>query len=839
MKNKLSRLLITLISIVLVLAVILVSFGVFTARRSFPQWDGEVQLRGLDGVVEIYRDAYGIPHIFATTAHDLFFSQGYVHAQDRFWQMDFWRHIGSGRLSEMLGAAMVEDDQFLRNLGWERIAKQEYEMMDDEMRSILQAYADGVNAYLAEHQGSELSLEYAIVKLLAPEYQPEPWQPIHTITWAKVMAWDLKGNLGEEIERAILLSALSEQQVDELFPPYPAEHPVIVPEFSPQARLNQPFSAARRNYTEHALLLNTYKRLAQKFAAIDEFIRSQGEGLGSNNWVISGKLTATGTPILANDPHLGVQIPSIWYEIGLYCVTLSEDCPYRVTGFSFAGAPGVIIGHNQHIAWGMTNVGPDVIDLYIEKINPENPNQYEVNGAWVDMELVQETIHIAGGEPQQVTLRYTRHGPVISDGFGALEDFDEKAGIELPSPYAISMRWTALEPAYVFRAILGFDHATSWEEFRQAARDFAVPAQNLVYADVEGNIGYQMPGKIPIRKNGDGLLPVPGWTDEYEWEGYIPFEELPYVFNPEKGYVVTANNAVVGEDYPYLISRVWTYGYRAQRIVDMIENAPGKIDIAYVQTMQGDNYDFNAEKLVPLLLQLPLQDDRLERARDLLQNWDFQSHMDSAAAALFNAFWKALLERTFWDELPEDYRPEGDSRWLEVVHNLIEQPQSAWWDDLTTPQIEDRDQIFLAALAQAVTELEATLGKDPSRWTWGDLHLILLRHQSLGSSGIAPIEALFNRGPYRTSGGSAIVNATGWNAEKGYEVLSIPSMRMIVDMGDLAHAWAIHPTGQSGHAFHPHYVDLIDMWRLIQYHPMLWDKAEIQAQAQYYLRLIP
>ncbi len=839
MRSKLFRVLFTIFSVILSLAIVLSAFGVFTVRRSFPRWKGEIKLTALDGTVDIYRDAYGIPHIFATTAHDLFFAQGYVHAQDRFWQMDFWRHIGSGRLSEMLGANMVEDDRFLRNLGWERIARQEFETMDEHIREALQAYADGVNAYLAEHQGSELSLEYAIVKLLAPDYKPEPWHPVHTLTWAKVMAWDLKGNLGEEIERAILLASLNEAQIKELFPPYPANHPVIVPEYQQGAQMSQPFSVVEKGSGERVALQRTFVHLAQRIASLDALIHTQGEGMGSNSWVVSGKLSATGMPILANDPHLGVQIPSIWYEIGLHCVTLTEECPYRVTGFSFAGAPGVIIGHNQHIAWGLTNVGPDVIDLYIEKINPQNPNQYEVNGAWVDMEIVQESIPVAGGEPQEVTLRYTRHGPVISDGFGALEDFEAKAGIDLPSPYAISMRWTALEPTALFRAILGFNRAANWEEFRQAARDFVVPAQNLAYADVNGNIGYQMPGNIPIRKNGDGLLPVPGWTDEYEWEGYIPFDELPYVFNPEKGYVVTANNAVVGEEYPYMITTVWEYGFRAQRIVDMIENAPGKIDIAYIQMMQGDNYDFNAENLVPLLMQIPLQDERLERARAILEGWDFQNHMDSAPAALFNAFWRALLQRTFWDELPEDFHPQGGSRWYVVVANLVEQPQSAWWDDLSTSQIEDRDQIFRLAFEQAVDELEATLGEDPSRWTWGDLHLLVLRHQSLGKSGIAPIEALFNRGPYRTSGGSAIVNATGWDALEGFEVLSLPSMRMIVDLGNLINSLSIHPTGQSGHAFHPHYVDMVDMWRLIQYHPMLWDSTQIQAQAQYHLRLTP
>ena len=831
------RIVIGVLILILAVSVLLLVLIPYNITRSFPQTEGEIQVPGLDTPVEVYRDSYGVPHIYASSAHDLFFTQGYVHAQDRFWQMDFWRHIGSGRLSEMFGDSLLENDQILRTLGFARVAQVELESLDPTSMSILESYSAGVNAYLDQHQGADLSLEYLVLKMINADYQPEPWQPLHSMTWAKVMAWDLGGNMDDEIEKALLLGALTPEQVADLVPPYPEDKPVIVPGFQANADLAAEQDAAE---TQVEYLSNLSLIVKDKLENLDQVLGPRGIGIGSNSWAISGSRTATGMPLLANDPHLGAQIPAIWYEVGLHCTQRGEACPYQVTGFSFAGVPGVVIGHNENIAWGFTNVGPDVQDLYIEKINPENPNQYEVNGQWVDMDLVSETIRLAGGEEQDLTVRYTRHGPIISDTAYLEEDFSAAAGLELPADYALALRWTALEPNHIFRAIWRFNRAANWDEFREGTRDFAAPAQNLIYADVQGNIGYQMPGNIPIRAKGDGSLPVPGWTDEYEWTGYIPFEEQPFSFNPPEGYIVTANNAVVEADYPYLIATVFAHGYRAQRIVDMIEEAPGEIDSAYIQEMQGDNKDLNAETLVPILLQIPVGIEN-EDYRQLLVDWDYQADMDSPAAALFEVFWKNLLELTFQDELPEGASPGGGSRWFEVFANLVEQTDDPWWDIPTTTPVENRDFIFNMAFASAVYELKDLLGQDAERWTWGDLHTLNLVNASLGDSGFVVIDSLFNRGGYRTSGGSAIVNATGWDAskEEPYVVGSLPSMRMILDLSELSNSLTIHTTGQSGHAYHDHYVDMTDPWRQIQYHAMLWDPEQVENEASGHLRLVP
>jgi penicillin amidase len=842
----------------LVIAIVLGAGGMYyfksylpdkVAPRSFPQIEGEIKVEGLDGEVDIYRDQMGIPHIYATSVHDLFFAQGYVHAQDRFWQMDFWRHIGSARLSEMFGKSQVDTDAFLRTLGWSHIAETEWENLSTETKTILNSYSEGVNAYLNDHTGDALSLEYGIVKLLTPEYQIEEWTPLHSLTWAKAMAWDLRGNMGEEIERAILLKTLTPDQVNELFPPYPDDHPVIVKKLANGITPNSSKSDAGFIDIPTELL----SRLQHNASLLDPVLGPASRGVGSNSWVVSGELTTTGMPMFSNDPHLGSQMPSIWYQVSLHCKPKSDECPYEVGGFSFAGVPGIIIGHNDKIAWGMTNTGPDVMDLFIERVNPENPDQYEVNGQWVDFETREETIRIAGGDPATITVRLTRHGPVISDTYGPVRDnfppdaeatpFKDKAGIDLPEQYVIALRWTALEPSPVFDSIWRINRAENWDQFREATRSFNVPAQNLLYADTNGNIGYQQPGWIPIRANGDGRLPVPGWTDEFEWTGYIPFEELPYTFNPPEGYIVTANNQTHPRDYPFLIATDFDYGYRAARIVDMIEKAPGKIDIPYIQQMQGDTLDSSAMFLLPLLVEMNerFTGPNQAIAFDMLKNWEYHASVDSKPAVVYEWFLWHLLQNTFSDDLSEDYWPEGGDRWFEVMRNIVDQPDSFWWDDQSSSgKVETRADIFRQSFAEAVQSMLDEYGKDPAKWpSWGKVHTVTFRNGTLGESGIGLIENLFNRGPFESGGGKSIVNATGWDVGVSFEIDWLPSMRMIVDMGNLNNSVAVHTTGESGHAYHKHYDDMAPLWASMQYYRMWWEQDSVIEEAEGHLKLLP
>ena len=814
-----------------------------TAKKSFPSVDGEIQVAGLNSKVEIFRDNFGVPHIYGDSHHDLFFAQGYVHAQDRFWQMDFWRHQGAGRLSELVGKPMLETDKFLRTLGWERVSKQELALLGPDELLIIEAYSNGVNAYLTEKSGTELSLEYAFLPILNPGYEPKPWTPLNSLTWGKAMAWDLRGNLGTEIDQAMLLKDLTTDQVEFLYPTYPLDHPVIVPGFSlsgsvPDLRIDHSLTPTQSTSRISTPTLTHLLQSAQSRAENLDVITGGGfESIGSNSWVISGDLTDTGKPFLANDTHLGSQMPSIWYEVGLHCRTKSAECQLDVAGFSFAGVPGIIIGHNDRIAWGVTNVGPDVMDLYIEKINPDNPTQYEINGEWVDMETVVETIQVAGKDPVEHVVYLTQHGPIIGSVYD-LDDFAEVSGIEVPENYALALKWTALEPSCVFCAVWDFNLAQDWQEFRNAAEEFTVPAQNLLYADVDGNIAYQMPGRIPIRVEGhDGMLPVPGWTGDYEWQGYIPFEELPFTLNPAEGYIVTANNAVADTDYPYLISKEWSRGYRAQRIVDLIETASDPISMEYIKKMQGDNLDLLAKTLVPILLEIQFSDLELIEAQQLLRDWDYQVDMDSAPAALFMVFWQNLLNNAVHDDLPDYFNIGVESRAKEIIRQLVKIPNDLWWDDPSTSQKENLEDIFSLTLEESYRELQKELGKDPTAWRWGDLHTITFENQVMGSFPI--IKTAFNRGPYPASGGNSIINATGWDPSDPYVIDWLPSKRMLIDLNDLTNSLTIHTTGQSGHAYHPHYIDMADLWRNIQYHPMLWQFNDVQQDTESLLILTP
>jgi len=526
--------------------------GVYAVRRAFPQASGRIALDGLRGTVEVMRDQWGIPHIYAQNDLDLFFAQGFVHAQDRLWQMEFNRRAASGRLSEIFGPVTLDTDRFLRTVGLRRAAEVEAAQLDDETKRVLQAYVDGVNAYIASRRG-RLPLEFALLR-----YVPEPWSPVDAVAFGKLMAWTLSGNWDSEILRAHLLSRFGEAGVARLMPAYPDEMPVIVPAGADY----RPFrSAAALRLAAHAPARN---------------------GTGSNNWVIAGSRTTTGAPILANDPHLEAAMPSIWYEMDLS----SER--FHVAGATFAGAPGVIIGHNERIAWGVTNAGPDVQDLYLERFDPDDPARYEFQGQWERATVVEESIIVKGRrDPVILPVRITRHGPILNGVVDGLDAF-------------VALRWTALMPGTILGSVLRLDQARNWEEFREALRLWTVPAQNFVYADTDGNIGYQLPGRIPVRAKGNGLLPVPGWTGEYEWVGEIPFDELPSSFNPERGYIITANNRIIPDDYTHFIAAEWDPGFRAQRIETMLTAQP-KVSPEVVADMQLDTSSLPAQAILRAL----------------------------------------------------------------------------------------------------------------------------------------------------------------------------------------------------------------------------------------------
>ncbi|MGW3345155.1 penicillin acylase family protein [Nonomuraea rubra] len=820
-----ARVLTVLLALVLVLAGVVV----YTVRKSFPQVDGSLRLPGLTSNVEIYRDKSGIPHIYADSAADLFMAQGFVHAQDRFFEMDFRRHLTAGRLSELFGASTLDNDKALRTMGWRRVAEQEVPELAQETRGYLDAYAKGVNAWLsANPNASDRSVEYSILKLQGGGGTPEKWTPVDSVAWLKAMAWDLRSNVEDEIDRALALTRLPRERVEQLYPGYPYDRhlPIVNEGTVLQGRFDQQAEPRLRGNRALADAAGTLADVPSTMSTADR------SGVGSNSWVISGEYTTSGKPLLANDPHLSAQLPSVWYQAGLHCRKITETCPYDVTGFTFSGVPGVIIGHTDKIAWGFTNLGPDVADLFLEQVDGDT---YLYRGSRLPVESREEKIKVAGGKTVTITVRSTRHGPLINEVIPTAKPSGEAN--------AVALQWTALTPGRTADAIFALNKAGDWQEFKAAASLFDVPSQNLVYADTSGKIGYQAPGRIPVRANGDGTWPVPGWTGEYDWNpAPIPYDQLPSVEDPADGFIVTANNAVIDpERYKPLLTKDWSYGYRSERIRTLIKEAikKGPIDAATMSEIQQDTSNGFAETLVPALMRVDLAGPSV-RARDLLDGWDGEQGQDSAAAAYFNAVWRHVLTLTFDDDLPESARPTGGDRWYEVVRRLLEAPEDPFWDDTTTKNLtETRDDILRQALASAHQELADRLGEDVEAWRWGDLHRLELVHGSLGTSGIAPVEALFNRGPLPVGGGKDAVNATGWNVQSGYEITAVPSMRMVVDLSDLDKSRWINLTGASGHAFHGNYWDQAEAWARGDLLPM-WSKPEsVKKAAVHTLRLSP
>lgn len=852
-------LLIMLVVVVVIIACVLIGGYLFyrdLTRGPLPKHDGEISVEGLHDTVEILRDEWGVPHIYAKNMHDLFFAQGFTLAQDRWWQMEFWRHIGSGRIEETTGRDddLLEADILIRTLGWRELAEQEVELCDEETMAYLQAFADGVNAYITSRNYGDLALEYSVLRLVGKRIHIEPWTPVDSLVWGKVMAWDLtRGGNVEEI-RMTIYELIGQEMTDQwMTPTWPfGERPTIV-------QLEDLDIAVQTRSTEggNETITATEPQIPSGGDWNDiSFVFGKGRGVGSNNWVVSGNMSESGMPLLANDPHLGIQLPSIWYEIGLHCLPDNGQLPFDVTGFTFAPIPGVVIGHNDFIAWGVTNTGPDVTDLYKIKVNPENPLQYEWNGEWRDMTVRQETIRFAGsGKTVNIQVRETHLGPIINDN-ELDEETKEVLGFNNEDPLAL--RWTGLEPSNMSRAVVGINNATNWEEFRSALQYWDVPSQNFVYADTEGNIGYQMPGRIPIRAGShSGLLPVPGWTDEFEWQGYVPYEKLPSVFNPRQGYIATANQAVVSPEYydwlaqelgagrNYVFSQDWDYGYRAQRIVEMLEaNAPHTIE-SY-ERIQGDNKLISATEIIPYLAALEF-DDELTEARDWLLEWDYQFDMESPQAALYAQFWARLLENLFNDQLDDEKleaedKAYGSDRDMWATALLLQDPDNAWWDNATTDDvIETRDDILLQSFQEGYNNTVAALGKDREKWKWGDLHKATFVSNPLGVSGVGFVERRVNRGPYAVGGSMATVNNTAWGvgSDEDFEVLWLPSMRMIVDLADFTRSATIHTTGQSGHPYSSHYGDMIDLWRNIEYHPMLWTRQQVEDAAVSRLVLNP
>jgi len=811
-------------------------------RRPLPDVQGTQRLPGLGAEVQVTRDARGVPTVVAETPRDLFLAQGYVSAQDRFFEMDYRRHVTAGRLSELVGVNedALASDKVVRTLGWRVVAEQEWALLSDTTRAHLQAYADGVNAYLEDRDPGSIAMEYTVLGLRVPQRAPEPWDPVDSLAWLKAMAWDLRSNYDRELSRAITYQSVPDvARVEELFPPYPQDRNMPIVTAADLTAGVQPAVAVDLDLTASDLQ-DALASADRALAAVPHLV-GEGEGVGSNSWVVSGEHTVSGKPILANDPHLGISAPGIWSQVGLRCADVSEACPYDVTGFALAGLPGVVIGHNGALAWGLTNMGADVTDFFLERIDRDGArvdDGHEQLGARV------ETIEVAGGDDVEIAILSTRHGPIVSDVLPVNPAAQAPVPEDAPGTrFAVSLAWTALEPGRTVDALFSLMTADDADDVAAAAALFDVPSQNIVFATTDGRIGYQAPGRIPVRATvdgpvpSDGTWPRPGWDSRYDWQGWVDPAAMPRVLDPAEGFVVAANQAVTPAGVGPFLGRDVDYGYRSQRIRDLLtariaEARP--VDVASTADLQTDQRSPYAQVLVPALLEVGVEDPFDRRGQQLLRDWDQVMDVDSAAGMYFAAVWADVLELTFADDLPEGHGPTGDSRWLEVVRTMLENPTSPWWDDRSTPGVvEGRDDVLARALVQARRQLTAQIGSRTDDWAWGLLHVAAPQHPVLGGEGSPDlVRRVVNPSPQRVGGGSSIVDASGWDASSGsFAVTSAPSMRMVVDLGDLDASTWVNLTGTSGHPASSHYDDQLEAWAQGRQFPWPYSAVAVEADA--------
>ncbi len=834
--------------VVLVLASgALASISVGTTRQSFPEIDGQVDVAGLNDNVEVLRDAYGVPHVYADTAEDLFAAQGFVNAQDRFYEMDFRRHLASGRLSELYGESQVETDAYIRTLGWRRVAEAELALLAPSTRRFLDAYASGVNAYLTDRNAGDLSLEYSLLAVQGLDYEPQPWTAVDSLAWTKVMAWDLGSNLQQESERAILTGSLGAARATVLYPSYPREgHEPIVGRgtvvdgaFDPDARRRSAGSPSGLAAAQLRGASGVLEKVHSLNGRLPELLGSRRSDTdrGSNSWVVAGSRTVSGAALLANDPHVATSMPSLLTQVGLHCRVQQPSCPFDVTGFSLTSLPGVVIGRNTSIAWGLTTSYLDVQDLFIEQVEGDTVREGEV---FVPLTVRTEEIQVRGeDQPRLIRIRSSRHGPLLSDVDIDLQGVVGSRARDAAGSYAVALSWVASTPGRTLDALLGINQASNFDEFREAAALLSAPSQNLVYADTAGNIGYQLPGAAPRRGRGDGRTPSPGWDARYDWQGLIPFAELPFAYNPPGGFIVAANQPVIGRQYPYPLGSAFSYGWRSQEIVDRLRDA-GPLTPDQAEQMFYDDTIRVAADLVPRLLRIHVADPWVLEGQQTMVGWDYSAASNSAAAAYYNVVFHNILKLTFRDELPEPHWPTGGDRWYAVVSDLLKQPRSPWWDDVNTADHrETRDDILLAALTNARKEITSLMARDVDEWQWGRIHTVTLRNQTLGQSGIRPVEALFNRGEFRVGGGPGVVNAQAYTDTLGYEVTTAPAMRMLVDLGDLDQSRWVNQSGASGHAFHRNYDDQAELWAGNRMWPFVSSRAAVEARTTDRLELVP
>ena len=800
-KKWLKRIFLGLLGLVLIALL----SAVYVVRSAWPTTDGTLKFVQLDGEVEIIRDEYGIAHIYADNDHDLLFGQGYVQAQDRLWQMEFNRRLASGTLSEVLGEQLLGFDAFFRNVELRVSAEKSLRALQPEDLALLQAFSDGVNAYI-DHNRRNLPVEFRIFR-----YTPSAWTPLDSLTYGNAISLQLGGNRRLELLRGHIVDQFGAEVMNMLLP-----------------------SAADTGDIKIPPAVNAYKGLAQldleQFAGLDNILGSPLDGVGSNAWVVNGDHTASGMPIIANDIHLGQTMPSVFYANGLH------GGSFDVTGYTLLGVPLVLSGHNQTIAWGVTNLAPDTQDWYLERLDDrENPTMYEYEGEMLPLETREEVIKIKGGTTETIQIYQTASGTLMNGTLGKEES--------LP----MSLRRTAQDANHLFHAIVNLNQASNWETFRSALSFWDIPGQNILYADVEGNIGYQTTGKVPIRTAGQGLIPMPGWTGDYRWDGTIPYDEMPRAFNPESGIIVNANSRVTEADYPYYLTDSYVPGYRAARIQELLE-ANNALSVDAMLAIQLDTLAKPSEIMLPYWDVITTSDAVEAAALASVNAWDGRYEIDSLGAAIYEKWHSTLLKNIIEDNLGEavsgryiaGHYMRHATQHMPMLTALMEDPNNTWFDDgRTADLVETRDDLVQRSFEETVVWMREMYGDDVQQWTWGAKHTVSFPHAPFGNLNLPIITDLFNSDTYSVRGSNFAIHSNAFDANDPFAVRIISNVRYTLDLADFDGGMMLPSTGQSMHIFHPHREDLNVLWAAGDSIPMRFDRTTIEAEAQQTLYLMP
>jgi len=777
-----SRTLKIILSLAATLIVILFAFGIISysvLEDKIPEYNGERVVSGITNDVQVYRDSFAIPYIIADNELDAIFALGYIHAQERLFQMDMTRRAGEGRLSEVLGSKTIPFDKMFRTLGVYKVACRDYEKLNSLSKRYLEAYSNGVNAYIKDADGN-LTFEFDILG-----YDPYPWKPEHSLVLAKLLAWELNIGWWTDIAFSHLVQKLGAEKVAEIIPDFDENAPTIIP-----SKLNK--------------VANIPTGLYQVDKQFREFTGFVGTHIGSNNWVVNKEKSESGDVLIANDPHLAFQAPGKFMFVVIRSDSLNGE------GFTAPGLPAFIIGKNQNIAWVLTNVMADDSDFYLEKLD-STKTHYLLDGEWKALDIVSDTIVVKDSASVIYDIAKTHRGPIIS----GIHPYDVLYKNKYQDEVTLSMRWTALDFTDEVYTLVSVNKAKNWNDFTAALKHFVAPGQNFVYGDDQGNIGYVCAARLPLRTNNSPTMVYDGTTTEHDWKGFVPFSKMPKLFNPPQNYIASANNKTI-RDFPYHISNLWEPASRIKRITELLTSKE-KHSIEDFKKYQMDFYSFYAKSITEYVVQAfegsETEDENLKLAVDLLSKWDYIMDKQSQTPTIYEVFFQRLMENIFMDEMGKELFSEYifvANVPFRKVQEMLKDENSSWWDNVNTDKVETKDEILRQSLTEAVKELEEKFGNNVADWQWRNLHTVTFAHPFSSASPL--LAKVLDIGPYPISGDGTTVFNTEYGFNSPYKSKLGPALRFLFDFSKPDEVNFILTTGEAGYFMSDHYDDMTEMW---------------------------